>query len=151
MPGLLTHSPADIIRYLLTDLGLGSDSDTPNLSAWPVYESDEPPTPDDCITVYNTSDKIQGRSMIDGEFQGQEGFLIRIRSSGPVNGFSKAEAIKEAIDKQCTQVVVNLEGHSYRIPAINRTTGVLKLGQEVGVSNRYIYTINATAAIRQLT
>jgi len=79
MPGTLTHSPSDIVRQLLVNLALGVDPTTDETSDWPIYESREPDLPDDCITVYNTADKLQGRTMTDGETQGQEGIQVRIR------------------------------------------------------------------------
>ena len=151
MPGVLTHSPSDIVRQLLVNLNLGVDSTTDTTSDWPIYESREPDLPDDCITIYNTADKLQGRTQNDGETQGQEGIQIRVRSTDPVNGQLKARSILVAIDTQVLQSVVNLEGRSYRIPALNRTTGVLSLFKEVPTTKRNLYTINATAAIRQLS
>lgn len=149
MAGALTHSPADVIRYLLIDEGLGT---LPSVSgSWPVYAANEPDTPDNCITVYHTSNTIHGREMTAGETQEHEGVQIRIRSAGHNTGYVKADTIKRALDTSVSWNTVTISGTDYLVHAVHRTTGVLSLGKDLTNSRRDLFTINAVASLRQST
>jgi hypothetical protein len=51
MSGSLDHFPADIIRQLLIDLGVGLDV---TATDWPAFSQKEPDSPDNVITVFDT-------------------------------------------------------------------------------------------------
>lgn len=94
MPGRLHHSAADIIRWLLVDLGIvGNPNDSP-VPAWPAYATLEPEILDDLVTVYDTASIDQGRTHYDGERQEREGFQVRVRATDTVEGYDKADEIK---------------------------------------------------------
>jgi hypothetical protein len=70
-----------VIQQVLIELGLGTDPDTDPGEAWPVYSGSEPggqDAPDNCLTVYDTDPKPDGRSMLDGETWQHYGLQIRI-------------------------------------------------------------------------
>lgn len=152
MPDSLLHSPADIIRQLLVDLGLGNDS---NSNTWPTFVGSEPGSPDNVLTVFNTAGRDQGRHMIDGTRQTFPGVQIRVRSALPAVGYSKAGTIADALDASVYNRTVNVEtingvaAASYTVHALSRTTDVLDIGKDVPNSRRSIYTINATVTLKR--
>lgn len=148
MAGLLANSPADIAQALLVSLGVVSN---PTLNqAWPAYVSMEPSTPDDCVTVKDTAGKDDGRTMVDGERQEHHGFQVRIRGSTHLEGFAKANAVQIALDQQVLGATVTIGAHTYVVYAVS-TSPVLSLGKEQGTSKRSLFTINCTAALRQIS
>jgi len=146
MSGALDHSPADIVAQLLVDLSLGSDPT--GSSAWPVFVAREPETPDNCITVFGTASKKQGRTMNDGEVQEQHGIQVSVRSGTYPTGFAKARAIAVALDESVRLNTVSLESATYTVYGVSRTSGPLDLGKEP-TTKRNVFTINATVTLRQ--
>lgn len=149
MSGSLTHSPADIVRKLLIDLGLGT---TPSAAgAWPVHTAHEPNEPDSAITVIGASPRDNGRVMIDGERQEKPGFQVRVRDANYSNGATKARAIAIALDESVNLTSVTIGSSVYLVQSISRTSGILPFGEEKPESRRSIFTINAVASLRQTT
>lgn len=149
MPGLLIHSPADILRYALVDLGLGTIPSENGL--WPIFVSVEPDTPDNCITLYDTTGIHQGRRQVDGRVLDRAGIQIRVRSSSHVVGYTKANAIAIAVDEDIylTNTTVNLV--TYQIWAISRDSGgILALGKQTPNSKRDLFTVNVNMSVKQL-
>ena len=147
MPQTLTHSPADIVRRVLIDLGLGVD---PPSTPWPVFASGEPDTPDNCITVYDTAGLDHGRSMIDGELFGHNGVQVRVRSNSHATGWTKADAIQTGMAKSVYQETVTISGQAYLVHAIAKIGDVLTFGKETPTSKRSLFTINALASIKEV-
>lgn len=147
MSGSLDHSPADVIRYLLISLGLGTLPE--DGAAWPIYCDQEPDRPDNCLTIYNTAGRDNGRVMINGERQEHHGFQVRIRAVTPVVGYPKARAIAVAMDQDVNRDSITIGYSEYLIHSISRTTDVFSLGEEVPASKRKIYTVNAVATLEQ--
>ena len=144
MPGILTHSPADILRYALIDQSLGTlPTDG---SSWPIFVSVEADTPDDAITVFDTTSIHQGRTQNDGRVYELYGAQIRVRSQNHVDGYTKAQAITIALDEDIYQQLVNIGGTTYVVWQVSRTSGVLALGKQTPSSKRDIFTINVAAA-----
>ena len=146
MSGSLTHSPADIVRYCLIDLSLGT---LPTSSGdWPITVTQEVEDPDNAITIFDTSGIKQGR-VFGGEIQEHEGFQVRIRATDHSTGHTKANAIKEALDKSILNVGVTIGSTTYIVYSVSRRSGIFYLGQDVSSSKRVIFTINAVVALRQ--
>ena len=143
MSGSLEESPADIIRQLLIDLSMGTASGT-----WPIYSFWEPDTPDNCITIYHTAGDLVASHQIDGEVQEYHGFQVRVRSSTPEVGFTKARAIAVSMDSMIQDAVV-IGANVYLIYSIVRKTDVIPIGKETPTSFRDVFTINAVACLRQ--
>jgi hypothetical protein len=142
------HSPADIIRQLLILKGTGADPDSAN-PVWPVYQSMEPSVPDNCITVYNTAPKSDGRSMIDGEDMHHYGMQIRVRGVDEPTAYVKAEAMHIAMTEKSYADKVTVDTITYVVHCLADNT-VLNVGKDAPNSKRHLYTINCTAAIRVL-
>lgn len=139
------HPPADIIRWLMIDLGLGTN---PSLgSSWPIYYSSEPDTPDEVITVYNTTGIIDGRSSIDGEIWEHYGFQVRVRSTKNRLARVKIDSIARSLSETAYNSLVTIDGNSYIVAAINRKGSVIDIGKETPTSERSVFTLNAISAI----
>lgn len=141
MPGTLAHSPAEIVRQLLVDLSLGTNR--ADNSDWPVFDSSEPDSPDNCITVYDTVGTSQGRIMFDGFQEGYDGVQIRIRSTTHDVGWAKADAIKLALDA-LYQRMVAVSTSRYEIHSINRVSApsVEVRGKDTPSTKRSLFFIN---------
>lgn len=145
----LSHSPSDVLRYLMIDLGLGTlPTDG---GAWPVYADDEPDQPDNCITVYWTTDRKDADSMVDGEALKHRGASVRVRSTTSPVGSAKAETIVATLlARSSAYHTVTIEATQYVVSAVSLASGPIHIGKETPNSSREIYTINFLLPIRQL-
>lgn len=147
MPGLLHHSQAKIVQEILIAYSLGSRPQ--GADAWPVYATKEPDTPDDVITVYNTTGVVGANTQVDGEYWEEHGVQIRVRCALDEVGYLKAKQIANLLDVDILREPVAIDGSNYCIHCINRTSDVLSLGTMVG-SNRRLFTVNALAYLREV-
>lgn len=145
MSGSLNNSQCEIMAKVLEDLNIGNT--VPN-EDWFIFRFSEGNTPDNCITVYNTTGTTQGATQIDGVLQIHHGIQIRIRGDNPKTAYSKANEIAVALDG-LQQRNVTIESTNYVVAAARRTSDVLDLGNEVPTSKRRIFTINAIVALHQ--
>ena len=155
----LLHSPADILRWLLIDLGEGSDptlvpvTATPPANSWPAYEGGAPGTPDDILTCFNTTSKPAMRTMIDGEFSKFHGFQIQVRSAEQPTGATKAHRLKQILTENVYQnsVIVTSGGQTatyimYNISDVH----VEALGKLVPQSKHTIHTLSGYLTIGRI-
>lgn len=147
MSSATTHSPADIIRYLLVQLGLGTLPSSNG--AWPIYALDEPDSPDSCITVYDTTGVLDGHSLIDGEMGIHEGIQVRVRAPTKLVARAKAITILNAL-AAVGLTSVTIASNVYAVYAVTPSGPALDAGVEQGTS-RVLSTINAVVALRQIT
>jgi hypothetical protein len=143
----MDHSHADISRYLLIDLDLGTVPT--DEGAWPIFADREPESPDDCITVYNTQGLDEGRDMISGELFGHQGIQVRVRAAVQQTGWAKATAIQKAMAESVLRTAVSISSSDYLVQCFAKIGDVLNLGKHP-TSNRYLFTINAVVSARQL-
>ena len=152
MAQTLNHTPADVVRQVLIDLGLGSDLPanglTTPLSDWPVYKGLEPSDPDDVITVYNTAGRPDVRDMF-GKLYTSYGVQLRVRAADPDQGWLKADALRTGVSEVVRQQV-NVGATAYFVQCFNRIGDVLELGRDAPTTNRQLYTLNPTVRIRLL-
>lgn len=141
------HSPADIIRWLLISQGRGTDPG--DSDDWPIFSSSEPSIPDNCVTTYDTSGVLQGRIQYSGEMSEHFGFQIRVRGKDHVTAWRKANELKTHLDQGVLLDTVNINSSIYLVEAITRSGGILALGKETN-SQRLVFTLNATVALRQI-
>ena len=154
----MNDSAAAVIRQLLLDLGLGvaaSYSDNKYTGqAWPVFNDGEPASPDNCITVYETQGQDDGRDMISGEQMTHVGFQIRVRAVDQPTGRPKINTIRTGLSTQVgygligSQRYVTVGSNRYTVWAIAGIGNVITVGKESPSSTRFIFTLNALAAIR---
>lgn len=147
--GELTHSPADIVRYLLIAHGQGTLPVAGSAASWQIWADGEPSTPDSSVTVYNTSGTLDGRSQINGEMFEHYGVQIRVRSVRPDTGWTKIKQIVSVVDEQIYRDTVVIASSEYLVQTITRKGGVLALGKETSVSKRNLFTVNAVVSLRQ--
>jgi hypothetical protein len=149
----LSNSPAEVVRALLIALNLGTDP-TPWASGsgnpWPVVATNEPATPDEVITVYDTVGTDDGRTMTDGESLHHYGIQIRIRSSNHINGWLKSKSILKTISEIFNQHSVTINGITYVVYNFARIGQVIPLGKQTPQSLRSLFTLNCTVVIRAL-
>lgn len=148
MPQTLTHSPAEIVQALLVSMGLGTEPDDGD--DWPVGVASEPGTPDNAITIYDTTGTGGGRSMIDGELFGHCGVQIRVRAATHSLGWPKADAIQTALAESVYQERVTIDGSVYAIHCFAGIGDVIVLGKAEQGSKRSLFTINALVSLKQL-
>lgn len=140
------HSPADVVRRLLVDLGEGSSPDATPLGAWPVYEDKEPSEPDEVITVYDTAPRLDGRSMIDGEQFQHWGITVRVRGRTKTSAYRKAESIRVSLNERVKTNVVTIEASKYVVAAVCGVQ-LVRVGDDSPQTRRHLYNLNMTAAI----
>ena len=106
MPGTLTHSPADITRYLLVASGYGT---LPSASgSWPIHVSQLPSTPDSVMLVKGTANVHQGRVHIDGEVQERHGIQILVRGIPYTAVHTKSNLVAIALDEDVYDTEVTI-------------------------------------------
>lgn len=152
MSGSLTQGPADILRWLVIQLAQGTDPTQNPQQAWPVYCGNEPDSPDNVITTYDTAGHVQGRLQITGEQVEYPGCQIRVRATDYVTGWQQINGIKIALDEQVAHTIVDIPNttNQYDVIAVNRTSGVLAIGKDVAQGNkRHLFTLNVTLSVRQ--
>lgn len=145
MSGSLDHAQCEIIRKLLIDLGQAANSQTVD---WSIFSYSEPNTPDNCITVYNTTGTTQGAFQTSGEVQEFHGIQIRLRGNNKKTAFAKANDIFVALSGVQMRTVT-VESANYTIASVRPTANVIDLGNETPDSKRRIFTINAITALHQ--
>ncbi len=150
MPGSLNHPPAKVVIAYLIDQALVAKPAAG--ASWPCYYGDEPDTPDNCVTIYDTDGRLSGREHVGGEMQGSHGIQVRLRC-GPsqiLAGYQKLMAISQNFDTAVNRTLVPLGNDTYRIQSISRTSDILSLGREDTASARRIYVFNALVSLRLL-
>lgn len=150
MPGLLLHSPADVLRQLLVDMSLAVDY-VDDRTSWAAFASGEPDLPDDSITIYDTEGREHGRDMPTGERATHDGFQIRVRSRNHKVGYIRARLIAIALDEEVENVQVDVDDNSYLVKAVTRTGGILPIGKDIPGSKRNLFTINGVISLRSIT
>lgn len=140
----MDHSPADIIRYALVDLGAGT---LPSLQQeWPIFVHLEPDTPDNCMVVYDTVGFLQGRLHPTGQFVNHYGFQVLLRTSNAKEGMIKLASV-EALLNSVRRLEVSVEDAIYLVHSTTQRTPILPLGRDVDNSDRSLFTINYTVTL----
>lgn len=151
---LMTNSPADVVRFALIALGGGSLPSS--ASDWPIGWAQEDDTPDNFITVYDTSGIVEGRIQNDGEVPEHPGIQIRVRSYDPTAAWLKINSLAELLDKSINNTIVHCMdpigtgSSSYLLNAATRKGTVLSLGRDAPNTKRALFTVNYTVTLRQL-
>lgn len=136
------NSPAEIISQLLQDLALGVAPQANN-TPWQTFDSDEPDSPDNCITCYDTLGHDDGRSNLDGTLWAHYGVQVRIRSKGFAAGNVKAIAIRAGL-AGVSRRAVHIGTAAYWVPVVANIGQVISLGKNKPETMRNLFTINLT-------
>jgi hypothetical protein len=146
----LTHSPADVLRWALVQMGAGADPTELPLGGWPVYCAGEPDAPDHCLTVYDTTPQADGRAMPTGETFQHYGIQVRVRSSTHAEGWAKADLLRRTLDEDVYDEFVRVGAHAYLVKSVSGTQ-LLTLGRNAPSTSRFVFTINCKVTIRPLS
>jgi hypothetical protein len=136
MSSLLAHSPADIIRSMLVELGLDA--------GWLISDTSMPPTPDKAIVVTDTAPQMDAATM-QGYQAEHYGLQLTVRAKTHGEGWVKANAVAAAMDV-ISRRAVHVEDSDYYVQAITRVSGPLMTGAEQG-SQRRLFTINVLVSL----
>ena len=148
MPGTLAHSPGDILRRVIIDLGLGIDPETnASENTWPVYAEGESDKPDTAITVRTTVGVAGPRMMINGEYNDADGVQVRIRAGNHTTGWVKAKAVDQALCALSLKTI-SFGSASYLVWSLSRSGTINPLGNEPG-NKRKLFTINYLMMVEQ--
>ena len=139
-----------IIRDLLINRSLGEVYNTPG--TWPVFVANTPDSPDNCLTVFETTGVQNGREMIGGAYFEQKGLQILVRSNTYPVGDSKARDIaKDFTETLSPYTLFQADSNEYyRIHNISKSSGPIPAGRETEASKRYLFTINFTVTLAWL-
>lgn len=142
--GPLNHSPADIIRRALIQLGLGAD---PPALPWPVYSPTMPNTPDNCIIVSNTPGVDGGRDSVALLRSEQHGVQVMVRGTTDPVGWKKTRDIALAFDDgRLVSLTVTIDTSTYLVRDVVRVGDVIPLGKEA-TSSRFRFTLNGLVTL----
>lgn len=153
-PKRLEYSPAEIVQQLLINHGMGTVGGAGGV--WPIFSTNEPDEPDNCITVYDTTGGDEGR-IRSGEVQGPWGIQIRLRSSQHRIGIGKANQLWVEIAEEVRLENVTLSWDPdlgsivYQVWSFGNIGNVLAIGKDSSASKRSLFTINAFVNIRKRT
>lgn len=149
MAGALTHSPADILRYIIVAHGWGILPPGSSNPDWSVFVDKEPDRPDNCITLYNTSAKYNGR-VHSGEVQEQHGIQVRVRSALSNEGYTRARGVAIELDEQLSIESITIGGSTYSVKSFNRRTDVKPLGTDAQTpTKRFVHTFDGLLVVRR--
>jgi hypothetical protein len=118
------------------------------LTCWPIGV-ERPDSPDDCVTVTETTGRRDGRTMTDGEVIEHPGIQVEVRAADHNAGFLKAKQIATYCDEQVSNSGVTFEGKHYNIINISRVGVVMSIGRESPESRRELFTFNAMVTLTQ--
>lgn len=148
MPGPLEHSPADVLRSALVDLGLGSTPTNPP-GDWPVYVDSRPDRPDAAIVITDTAGQNQAR-VFQGERAELYGVQILVTGATAAVAYPKAQDIATALDTGIKLLWVSIGLSAYLINSVVRSPGpVLRLGKGKPGDSLSRYVINALVNLEQ--
>lgn len=146
---VVTENKASTAEAIGGLIQLGSvGSDPASGDPWPIYSTNMPDTPDNCMTVFTTEGVRQGRYMITGAYHYRSGFQVLVRSSTYTPGLDK---IKEVIEYLETvyQEPVTILSDTYTVHSVSITSGPLPLGKSVEDSKRYLFSMNGTLTYQE--
>lgn len=148
------HSPAEVVLQVMIEEGLVT-KDSLELD-WPGFNDVEPNTPDNVVTVYDTTGVIQARTQPDGEFMRNEGVQIRVRGNTKREAYVKIKSIFDHLSQEVSgNRIVTVETTdgtgTYNLHALCRFGPILFLGRWKPNMNLHILTLNIMATITRLS
>ena len=142
----LSHPPSQIIASWLIAEGIFGAY---NASTWPLYKSQLPEKSrqNDAAAIYDTAGIQEGTLQQGRELINHPGIQIKVRSKVYKDGWNKADDALQAL-RGLLREEVTLDSTTYRIEAVNPSSDIVPLGQEVqGTERRELFTVNFLATI----
>lgn len=144
----LTHSPADVVAQAFIDAGIGV-LPSPSFPDWSCHVHVEPDFPDKVLTVKDSQGRSEGREML-GPVNRRWGIQVFIRAGVSEDGYEKCcTSILPFMETGANGMNVTVGGVNYRLHCFSDIGDPIPVGFEQGVSNRFIYTINATVLVKR--
>lgn len=154
MANELLHSPADVVRQLVLDLGLGTDPDDEPGEDWPVFAHSLPDLPDAAMAVTDTAGRDHGSSQLTGELFTAYGWQLRVRGVTHAGGaWQKADECRRSLSERCTQRVVtlaNLTGTDttdYTVHCLHGFGQVLTGAEPSSAGRRTVFSLNGLISL----
>ena len=142
-------SPAEILKTFLIDEMSPVVTDPTLNQAWPIYISEMPDQPDECVTVYDTPGTTDGMIHRTGAEVVHPGLQFKIRSVKYTDGWAKAYALVKALTITDPNFVM-IGGNAYTILCLKMTSSILPIGYEQGTKRRELFTVNYLVTINEL-
>ena len=145
----LYNSPAEILAVALIAEGIVSDPT--GTGEWPCHyaeEPDGPDSPDEVVTVYDTTGRVDGSSMHGGDLWEHQGFQVRIRASTHRRGWRKADEVQQTLARGILLENLTISGKTYVLYCAGDVGAIIALGKQAPNSTRRAWTINGTIAVR---
>jgi hypothetical protein len=102
--------------------------------------------PDAAVVLFNTDGVEFGRAQVTGQRFEHHGVRLRVRAATGRAAYPKALALAIALDQECTDRTVNLDGSSYTVQAVSRKSNPVYLGKADG-TDRHAYEFSANVTI----
>ena len=155
VPSALLHSPALVLRKYLIATGVVVNRPTPTpatLPDWIVYafKLQAEGTPDNCVSVVNTTPVPGPRDMHGGVSYKHDGIQIMVRSREQETGFLKCATIARWLTEHLKNTDVDMGGTAYRLHAFTITSHPTYIGEEEK-SVRHFHTLNGILALSEVT
>ena len=148
--GTLDHSPAEICKHAIVDMGHGVDPSASSTTAWMTYSDGFPDKGNDSMIVVQSADgRDHGREHVSNKRVESHGVRVLIRSAAYTAGFVKGNAIGQSMDSFLDRTV-NIGGTRYVVKNFIRTSDVLFLGRDLPSSKRFLFSINAQVNLEKL-
>ena len=143
-------SPAEVVRLALVGLGIVGDADVNPVQAWPAYRDTMPPAgngvPVNIVVIYTTEAIIGSKTQRGKVVEERPGIQIRIRCNDADAGYTKAVAVKDALDG-IAKLPIAIGDTTYTVWAVKRRGGVLPMGEDPEDNRNSHFSINAQATI----
>jgi hypothetical protein len=155
----MKNTNAEVLRALLISHDLLSDHEGPQVDPeayrsfignLPSFSATAPVIPDEAVAFYDSEGRTDGRLQRSGEYAEFPGTQIRLRAASYRAGWKKLHDIKKWLDEESLGKEVELEGTTYHIGGVHRTSGILSLGRTVGSRTAYEFTLNLTSNIKEI-
>lgn len=149
MANTLAISPADIIAYLLVERSLGSDPD--DSVAWPVFANIAPDTPDNVVTVSDTTGTTSFRTMPDGATNEKYGIQVMVRGRTQPVTWVKIDEIQRDLTRGLYGFSFTQDSVSYTVKKLVLFSPIIRMGLEKPASKRFLYSLNFLALVEAET
>ncbi len=160
------HTPADVLRWLLIQVGVATDPHLNPLQAWPCWHGKQPDSldnslPDNVVTTLDTEGHDDGRLMT-GEICMHYGFQLVLRAADEPTGKAQMRLIRKTLAEGTSpssplwNIIVTVPvtpeniGGTYLVPAIAHIGPTLGPFWEQPSSKRNLFTVNATLTLAQI-
>lgn len=147
MSGRLTKSPAKVMQQLLIDLDLAASKASGD--PYPCFYSNQPDTPDNCFTVYNTEGRVQGRDQISGEPLEVHGIQVRLRDTDVETGDNKINLVAQTLSAVARQDVI-IDSEIFLVHALTQSGNPIYIGLDAPNSKRVVWTLNLLMTVTQV-